>query len=372
MTPFPAVDPIPLPAPVWIFKLLHLVTFALHVVALQLLVGGLIVALTWYFWNRARPSAAMAGAAGSVAGLLPIVMVYVINLGIPPLLFTQVLYGRALYTASILVGAFWLGIIALLLLGYSCLYAVAGRSTRQKAWGWIGLIAVLAVGKIAFTYSNVMTLMLRPPAWLEMYRSNPHGTQLAAPGDPTIMPRWLYMILGSLVVAGVGLWLLGHARRSGEETGTFLRQRAPLLIVLFGVAQAALNFWVVAAQPAAVREGVTGALGSQLAMGAWALTLAGMVAAGVLALRRQGQRAPGLAWACAALSVLNIGAMVLFRDAIRDTSLGQFGYNVWDRQVATNWSAVIVFLVMFLVTAATLVWLVKVAAGSKQGEQTYA
>ena len=71
VTPFPAVDPIPLPAPVWIFKLLHLVTFAFHVVALQLLVGGLIVALTWHFWNRARPNAAMAGAAASVVGPAP-------------------------------------------------------------------------------------------------------------------------------------------------------------------------------------------------------------------------------------------------------------------------------------------------------------
>ena len=96
------------------------------------------------------------------------------------------------------------------------------------------------------------------------------------------------------------------------------------------------------------------------------------MAAGVFALRRQGQRAPGLAWACATVAVLNIGAMVVFRDAIRDVSLGRFGYSVWDRQVVTNWSAVIAFLVMFLVAVATLVWLVKVAAGSKQGEQTYA
>ena len=35
---------------------------------------------------------------------LTVVMTFVINLGVPPLLFAQVLYGRALYTSSVLIG----------------------------------------------------------------------------------------------------------------------------------------------------------------------------------------------------------------------------------------------------------------------------
>ena len=42
MNGFPNVDPIPLPAPIWLFKLLHMVTLALHFVAMQVLVGGLL------------------------------------------------------------------------------------------------------------------------------------------------------------------------------------------------------------------------------------------------------------------------------------------------------------------------------------------
>jgi hypothetical protein len=40
MQAFPAVDPIPLPAPIWLFKLLHIVTLALHFVAVEMLLGG--------------------------------------------------------------------------------------------------------------------------------------------------------------------------------------------------------------------------------------------------------------------------------------------------------------------------------------------
>lgn len=39
-TVFPVVDPIPLPAPVWLFKVLLDVTLTLHFAALYLLLGG--------------------------------------------------------------------------------------------------------------------------------------------------------------------------------------------------------------------------------------------------------------------------------------------------------------------------------------------
>src|ERR1700755_3433886 len=43
MISFPAIDPIPLPAPVWLMKALLVLTFALHFAAVQMLLGGLIV-----------------------------------------------------------------------------------------------------------------------------------------------------------------------------------------------------------------------------------------------------------------------------------------------------------------------------------------
>ena len=45
MQSFPVVDPIPLPAPIWLLKLLHIVTLALHFVAVEMLLGGLLIAV---------------------------------------------------------------------------------------------------------------------------------------------------------------------------------------------------------------------------------------------------------------------------------------------------------------------------------------
>ena len=41
----PTMDPIPLPAPYWVFKLLLIVTFALHILAMNFLLGGMVLAL---------------------------------------------------------------------------------------------------------------------------------------------------------------------------------------------------------------------------------------------------------------------------------------------------------------------------------------
>src|SRR5579884_2423992 len=122
MPQFPSVDPIPLPAPVWLFKILHNLTFALHLTSVELLLGGLMIGLAFAFFGRMRSSPPMLQVSGMMAHRLPSLMAFVINLGIPPLLFAQVLYGRALYTSSVLMGAYWISVIFLLMAAYFGIY----------------------------------------------------------------------------------------------------------------------------------------------------------------------------------------------------------------------------------------------------------
>ena len=51
-TLFPALDPIPLPAPVWLFKGLHLLTLSLHFIAVEMLLGGLLLAVVLNLLGR--------------------------------------------------------------------------------------------------------------------------------------------------------------------------------------------------------------------------------------------------------------------------------------------------------------------------------
>src|ERR1035438_8126163 len=146
MQSFPAVDPIPLPAPIWLLKLLHIVKLALHFVAVEMLLGGLLLAVLLSLFHSSTLATVTARA---LARRLTVVMTFVINLAVPPLLFAQVLYGRALYTSSVLIGIYWISIIGLLTLTYWLLYRFTARLEAGKSAWWVGLSAWLLAGCIA-------------------------------------------------------------------------------------------------------------------------------------------------------------------------------------------------------------------------------
>jgi len=83
---FPTPDPIPLPAPVWLLKLLSLLTLGLHFGAVMILVGSLILTIYLNVKGRARQQVEYVQASYVLAKRLPVIMTYVINLGVPPLL----------------------------------------------------------------------------------------------------------------------------------------------------------------------------------------------------------------------------------------------------------------------------------------------
>lgn len=367
---FPQVDPIPLPAPVWLFKVLEVLTTSLHFAAVQLLLGGLIVSTVWAFLGRGEHRVAMRDAAGSVATRLPILMVYVINFGVPPLLFAQVLYGRAIYTSSVLIGAAWISVIFLLMLAYSLLYVMAARAQRRQAWSWVALAALGVAGLIALIYASNMTLMIRPQVWVEMYRSNPWGLRLNG-GDPTVWPRWLFMLAGGVGTCGAGLLLLSLVPTLTAAASATLRTGAWRLLAGGVVAQALCGCWVLAAQPAPVRD-----LLRQHPLYVVCLVLWLVVAAALLTLALRGRRvatAPSWRWAgtCAGLAFLLIAFATLVRGGIRDLTLLANGLDVWDRQVVSNWVVTSVFLVLFLAGLAVIGWLLTVVARARKMEERY-
>ncbi|MCX8156666.1 MAG: hypothetical protein N3J91_09505 [Verrucomicrobiae bacterium] len=370
MNAIPAMDPIPLPAPVWLFKLLHILTLALHFVTVEMLLGGLLVA-AWlnFLGTRGGPLAGARLTAGAaLAKRLPIVMTYVINLGVPPLLFAQVLYGRALYTSSVLIGAWWIAVIFLLMGSYWLLYRFAGRAQAGQA-GWMGaLLAWLMAGMIAKIYSTNMTLMLRPDVWVSMYSTSAHGT-LLPPHDPTLMPRWLYMLTGGFAVAGLWMIWLAANRNIADEARNYLAVRGGALAAVGGLALALLGLWVLRAQPEAVRQGLSQSGLMQGAQIGWMLGLVLILAAGLWSLlARPLSRLAGTLAAVGA--VVCIGGMTVVRDGIRDLSLAAKGFaiqgvDLWQRATHVNWGVLILFFVTFVIGLALVGWLISVVLRAK-------
>ncbi len=361
MQSFPAVDPIPLPAPIWLFKLLHIVTLALHFVAVEMLLGGLLLAVVFSLFRGAPRTAARA-----VASRLTVVMTYVINLGVPPLLFAQVLYGRALYTSSVLIGAYWISIIALLTLAYWLLYQFSGRLEADRSAWLTGLSAWVLAGFIARLLSTNMTLMLRPEVWRAMYSSSAAGAYLPT-GDPTTTPRWVLMLCGGLFISG--LWMLYLAGRSTftADEKDFFSRIGGAVAALFGVAYLLAGVWASSVQPDAVKSGLaTHPLYHLFGFAAYAwlaLVVVAVLLAAIAGFRKL--TSSWLGWAGVLVAVLIEIAFTVYRDAVRDLTLLSKGYDVWDRAVVTNWSVVGIFLFLFVAGLGVIGWLISVVARAK-------
>jgi len=357
MNSFPHVDPIPLPAPVWLFKLLHIVTLSLHFVAMQMLVGGLLIAVLLNLLGRSG-SANTAGTA--IGQRLTIVMTYVINLGVPPLLFVQVLYGRAIYTSSVLVGVYWISVIFALIFAYWLLYRFAtGLAEGKRVW-WVGLIAWITIGGIADVYTINMTLMMRPEVWQKMYSASALGTHLP-PADPTVLPRLLCVLAGGFVAGGLWLIYLASRKTFGYADRQYLSMLGGRIASIAGVAELIAGNVVYRAQPAIVQAGLSDHLVYKVAGIGWVLLMLVIVAfAGWAAFTRPIRPITG--WLSALVGFLAIALLTLYRDGIRDLTLLSRGYDVWQRTVVTNWSVVGLFLVLFVAGLGVVGWLISIVA----------
>ena len=94
----PGLDPVPIPGPAWLFHLLWVATFVLHLLFVNALLGGTLLAAAASFAGKRLRSAAVL-----FVEMNSWTISLAITFGIAPLLFLQVLQGRFFYSATILV-----------------------------------------------------------------------------------------------------------------------------------------------------------------------------------------------------------------------------------------------------------------------------
>ncbi len=213
------LDPTPLiasasgiPGPVGLLAFLLFVTFALHILLVNALVG--VACIT--FVSRLRGGFAFGGAAGASgasewdadldvqSSLLPKGVALAINFAIPPFLILQGLYGSFIYSSSILMGVWWLGVLPVVMLAYYGLYlnmAPRGLSVKARTLA-LGISLALLLFN-AFLLVNNVTLMQNPQAWAA-YAGESGGTFLNL-ADPQLVPRYLHMLLACPAVGGLCL-----------------------------------------------------------------------------------------------------------------------------------------------------------------------
>jgi hypothetical protein len=133
----PSPDTIPVP---WgYFQFLLMLTFALHLLLMNALVGSTGIAL----YSHLRGGEVHGRLASGLSKVLPILAAFTVNFGVAPLLFVQVLYGHLFYASSILMAVFWLAVIPLLIAAYYAAYLYGFRFGALGAAAIGGLFVAL-------------------------------------------------------------------------------------------------------------------------------------------------------------------------------------------------------------------------------------
>ena len=351
-----------MPAPIWFVQFFKVLGFALHMVPMNLWYAGLLLAVLLH----ARGGEHAKRFAARLMTQMPVIVAFGVNLGIVPLLFTQLAYYKVFYPATILMAWFWLAIIALLIPAYYGVYVYAsglrqgagGLTPLKRAAGWCAAIFFIAIG---FLFANGFSLMAHVGAWPQLWlRHSSGGAALGTAlnlADTSLWPRWLLMF--GLALMTTAVWMLvdraWFARRESESyqrwAGNFALKLHTLGMVWFAVAG---SWYVFGTWPVQLRQTMSGG---------WLHALTAVTAL-----------APGLPWlliwiyrnrpagrtvvsliGLAQFGVLGINA--ISRQVVQNASLREF-FDVTAQPVDVQWSPLVLFLVLFVAGLGVIGWMI--------------
>jgi len=345
----PSYDMLGLPAPPWLAQALMALTLALHWTFLGGVVGG--TALLLANARRARANPDLAELSRRLTPFLPFFLSMAMTLGIAPLLFVQVLYGQFFYTANILLGWWWLGMLGLLLAAFALLWFGWHRQAEGKPLGLVlPALALLVLAKAAVILSSNATLAQSPETWQAAWA---RGMNRLFTGDPALVPRVAFALSGFVATGGLIAAILAQ---TGLLPAAGRREGLGVALPLLGV-QLVFWLWLMASLPAAQRAQLMATEGGGALW--WAATIAflAVIPAGVLAWRGGGLGAP---LAVAGVQFAGLLAWALTRDALRRAALAPV-FSLSDVPAHPEWSSFAMFAVVFVAGLGVIGWLVKMS-----------
>jgi len=334
----------PVPVPWELLEALRLAVFLLHIIAMNILLGGALIAA----FAHGRGGVLPGSASRSLAHALPTVMAITVNLGVPPLLFIQAVYGHLFYTSSILMAWVWLAVVAILIVAYYGLYLHDGRAGAGAPSPFVRPAAVLLAAN-AFIYVCNLSQTQNPALWATAAGRAGGVTGWFLPlADPALFPRFTHFLVGAVAVAGLALAL---AARQGWFMARDERAEAFGLRVFFfaTLTQIAAGAWFLVSQPGVVSERFLG--GSPLATGL--LGLAGVLTVAALICAQQ-----RLVPACALTTLGVLSVMVLMREAVRLSQLAPY-FHPQDLHLVPEPGPAVLFAFILAVGLGALAWLAR-------------
>lgn len=330
------------------FQFLLLLTFPLHLLAMNAMLGGLAIGIIQHI----RGGEVRRKLAHRIAVALPLVIAFVVNFGVAPLLFIQVLYGQFVYSSSVLMGTFWILIIPLLIVGYYGAYLYDFKFSSLGGFGpIIALVLFCFLLAIGFLFSNNMLLMSLPERFTA-YFSQKNGTILAY-DHVTFWPRYLHMMVGSLAVGGLFVALLGRFKQKEDfALARHSEQLGMATFLILTLINIGIGIWYLISLP---KEQMMLFMGGNIGATV-VLTIALIAVASTVYTAFKGKF-----WLTFFHAIGVVILMTFIRSWVRSSYLSEY-FTLDQLQMAPQYQPLILFLVTLVIGVLCVAWLLKKTA----------
>lgn len=364
----PSYQPLPLPAPLWLLNILLVLGFYLHVLPMNIVLGGTLTAACMFLKAGPNPNSHIYRSAKELAHTLPVFVSFTITQGIVPLLFLQLLYGPLFYTSSILMAVCWISIIVILIIAYYGCYLVIYRLFKedsQKENG-IAIACALLLSFVCFLLigaiiSSNMILMLHPEKWAELYKHSANGMNFFL-GDKQQIPRFLHFFFSSIAMTGLFIGYLGTRKKERDpEQADWMIKKGSLVYAIVSTLQIAIGFHFLFSLPIEIREQFMNASGimSYVFLGSVALAVISII----LGFSASTSGSVKLLKSTMHTAFLVVLTMVISRHFLRSAMAAPY---VQPEKIAVQpqWDLLAIFVVSAVGLIVYLVWLVKTVTKS--------
>jgi cytochrome c len=205
--PVPKDIPLPLPVPEPILVVLLVISFLVHIVFVNFMVGGALLTLWCQIKGLKDKEYDLLGY--EIAKTITVNKSLAVVMGVAPLLTINTLYTMYFYTANSLTGLMWIAIIPLVtiafLLTYLHKYTWYVFENNKPVHIFIIALACVVFLLIPLVFLTNVNLMLFPEKWGSIKGF------VSALVLPNVFPRYLHFIFASLSATGLFIfWYMGR------------------------------------------------------------------------------------------------------------------------------------------------------------------
>jgi hypothetical protein len=373
-------SPLGNPAPFWFITFFKVFGFILHMIPMNIWYAGMLIVAIFATFGKDHSKEL----AHRLSRSMPIIVAMGVNLGIVPLLFTQVGYAQFYYPAGVLIGWPWLSVIFFLLFAYYGVYVYSLGVRRNKetkftiASAWISSILFIFIG---FLFANNFSLMVNVNQWAKIFeRTNVAGAvtgQALNISDPTLFPRWLMMFGIAMMTTAVFIIIDAFQFKKTSTSPQYKAWAVKFAFIFFTVGMIWFtitgSWYIIGALDKFTLESV---INSPLIIVLFILTALSPGAPWLALLLMFVRVKSNLLPSKSLITISTIAQFVVIalnaisRQWVQNTELLQYR-DITKEVVNTQWSPMIIFLCLFVVGLGVVAWMIaKVMAVEKTAANT--